>query len=126
MHRQHLKNTQAAISAWKTVPPEAVSNKLLKFRESPPYDEAPSCGSPACFGGHLPYFPHFAALGVVINVKGAPTMHIRGQPALSFYAVSSRLFGNGTMFEPMTDEEGTPHQVVMHRLITNLHKLQSA
>ena len=60
---QHIENTEAAIAEWKNVAPEAVSRQLKHYRDGSTYG-APSCSSPACFGGHLPYMQHFRDLGV--------------------------------------------------------------
>ena len=56
----YLENTKAALAEWQKVPVENVS--LRDWR----------CGTLACFGGHLPTFDHFHALGVRASSCGAP------------------------------------------------------
>ena len=118
----HIQNTQAAISAWENVPPETVMRNLSFFRIGSRDGNAPSCGSPACFGGWLPYFDHFAKLGVISDRSGAP--RFAGRLDQTADDVSLLLFGC-LMFEPSYEDHETDHQVVMDRLLDNLDTLNS-
>jgi len=124
MHQQHIDNTEAAISAWATVPPETVMRRLKAYRVGWRDGNAPSCGSPACFGGWLPYFGWFAALGVIATATGAPAFAGR---LIRASDVSNELFGCCLLFEPRTrldDEQATDHEVVMTRLLDHLDSLK--
>jgi len=129
MHQQHIDNTEAAISAWATVPPETVVRNLKAFRQGFRKYDAPSCQSPACFGGWLPYFDHFAKLGVISDEGGSPIF--AGHPELFGHRVSSVLFGSPMLFNQRgaldTDsKDGTDHEIVMTRLLSHLAVLRGA
>ena len=113
----HIKNTEAAIEFWSTVPAESVN--LSEFRADLCTDDPPSCDSPACFGGHLPYSPYFATLGVIANDAGRPAFS--RAPTLFISDVSLALFGSACMFSSRgPDECGTDHEVITARLRAHL------
>jgi len=122
----HIKNTQAALDFWATVPAETVIKDLCDFRTKSFLTERPSCDSPACFGGWLPYAKHFAALGVIARSTGSPTFST-ASGALTSGEVSSALFGHYYMFSPREHGLcGTDHEVITARLRAHLAYLISA
>jgi len=99
--QQHIENTEAAISFWATVPPNAVVRNLKRFRGL--HAEAPSCRSPAGFGRWLTFSPYFAALGVVSGETGRTIIRDMS-PALQCDGdVSFALFGCDRMFSPRNE-----------------------
>jgi len=122
MYEFEIENTKQAIAYWVTVAPETVIKRLHYFRLGGRRGEAPSCGSPACFGGHLPYAPYFARLGVKTSLIGGPRLNgVFGRD------ISEYLFGSQFMFSCRSvSERGTDHAVVTKRLKTNLIRLQAA
>ena len=118
----HIKNTEAAIEFWSTVPAESVN--LSEFRADLCTDDPPSCDSPACFGGWLPYSAYFAALSVIANEAGYPDF---SGALMSTAEVSLALFGHSYMFSSRgNDECGTDHEVITARLRAHLAYLISA
>lgn len=126
----YLENIQAALAEWKKVPPENVN--LRDWR----------CGTIACFGGHLPTFEHFHALGVRASSCGAPwvpaSLRTDGGAFQAYDEnddsiegigqVSEYLFGTPTMFmcrshEP--DDPITDWEIVNQRLLKRLAELDT-
>ena len=121
--QDHIKNTEAAIEFWATVPENSVSRKLENYREGLYSGGAPSCDSPACFGGWLSFSQYFAALGVVSYASGRPMIRDR---ILNVAQVSLELFGRDSLFDPRKEssKDGTDHEVVAARLSAQLARLQ--
>ena len=68
--QEHLANLKLALECWGRVNPELVTHNLLSYEEETP------CGTAACFGGWLPHFPEFAAMGVLRDgFGGQPIWH---------------------------------------------------
>lgn len=72
--QQQFTNLTEAVKFWLKVPRETVTADLTTWRTpSTRCDinttKKPTCGSPACFGGWLPYSPYFAKLGVTSASK---------------------------------------------------------
>ncbi len=84
------------------------------------YLEQPSCGSPACFGGWLPFIPEFKAQGVTASpITGCPVLE-----GARWENVDLHLFGVGDLFAPQsTIDEAVGlagKALILHRLDTAL------
>ncbi len=99
---QQIENIREAIKMWETVPPENVAPRLGFWRDGfgDPHagqKKPPTCGTVACFGGWLAWWPAFRAQGVEAWDGGAPYLTWASQPWA--YMVSRELFGDDDMFD---------------------------
>ena len=114
--KQHLTNCQLALRLWEATPPEQVVEGLRHY----------SCGTQACFGGHLATWPEFQAMGVEASEEGAPVLwfgdyRYRGQ------MVAGALFGTEGLFRTrFWQEEGADYEVVVQRLKVQIYRLERA
>lgn len=100
--QQQLGNTELARKLWlERVKPEQV--KLDRW----------SCGTQACFGGHLATWPEFQAMGVRTDCYGAPRMG-----DLSPLDVAEALFGDLSLFggQGFAEMRLTHYETVVKRL----------
>jgi len=108
----YKENIEAALVEWAKLSPEKV--ELKDWRQP--------CGTIHCFGGWLPYFEHFAALGVRANCGGAPYIAaayvedgcanedegtVEGMGPVSEY-----LFGDRTLFRCRPDPENEAEELL--------------
>ena len=117
--RQRANALEARDVMWPSVPAENVTSLLSQWRLDAA-DEAPTCGTVACFGGWCAWWPHFQAQGIQSDhLTGAPRLN--GEWGTSMLA-SERLFGDSTLFLRRNDHSadagfiGTDHELVTHRL----------
>jgi len=92
----HLENLKLAKRKWQEVLPKHVTPGLVFWR----WEVGGSCGTLACFGGHLTTWPEFQAMGVkVADSEGRPAYD---SPTEDLHLVGSRvarhLFGVGGLF----------------------------
>lgn len=114
--KRQLRNTNLALSLWLLVKPSTVTRDLGSWE----------CGTQACFGGHLKYWPQFRRQGVVAGGAGLSTQvpeMVVGNSTLHGASVSAHLFGYpgdqelGSMFSARQDHErGSDHRIVVKRL----------
>lgn len=102
-----LSNTEAALREWRKLDPSTVD--LAAYRQGTTSEiegTLPDCGTPACFGGWLPYFPHFKKLGVTADSGGSPQMGFN-------YGlwVAEGLFGNADMFYSRSRDNPDDHDL---------------
>ncbi len=73
---QQSKNLQTALIFMQRVPSDCIAEHLRFFRDGPDgtLRNAPTCESPACFGGWCPFIPEFAAQGLTVSDFGTPEM----------------------------------------------------
>lgn len=104
-----LENTEAALREWRKIEPQKV--RLCEYRQGAWGDvegKLPDCGTPACFGGWLPYFAHFQALGVTADSFGVPH---RGR--FEGLLVARDLFGNADLFDMRSHQNPYDHDLEM-------------
>ena len=117
------RHVVGGLTYWRDVSAKADTNS---------YREAPSCGSPACFGGYLPFIPHFAAQGVTLHANsGGPVRNpdlSHPNACISSDRLSQELFGTPIMFWSVLDwnetkslpkleeREGREQQHIIQRL----------
>lgn len=119
---QQIVNCLLALSLWAEIPPRAVN--LDKW----------TCGTQACFGGHLATWPEFQAMGVRPRLK-ADDDHGAGAPvfdeqsgALESWRVAEHLFGERHIFYakgffPSDNEIDTHHRTIVNRLERQIERL---
>lgn len=91
-----VKNLIEAVNFMADLPENTLMPGLTRWRNHPNTCGTPSCNSPACFGGWLPYAPYFKKLGVKRGKLGhAPIYQGRGG-----FTVAKELFGTSWMFAP--------------------------
>lgn len=104
--QQQFKNLEEAVKFWLKVPRETVTTDLTTWRTPSRRCEIntttkPTCGSPACFGGWLPYSPYFAELGVTPYSKSEAQPVIRTNRIFLAYegkSLARHLFGEFELF----------------------------
>ena len=100
--QQQLDNTELALRLWlERVTPEQVN--LERW----------TCGTQACFGGHLATWPEFQALGVRADCYGAPRLG-----DLQPLNVAQVLFGDCSLFcvQGFNETRLTDYEKVVRRL----------
>lgn len=106
----HKANTKLAWALWMVrVTPEQVT----------PYLASWTCGTHACFGGHLATWPEFQAMGVLSPSEPFWKSRLASE--------DTRLFGDARLFNARRAEGGrsvSDHEVVVNRLRKNLALLE--
>ena len=128
-YEKYLANAELALKIWTD--PDRVKRDhvdLDDWLNGAAQSDPNSCGTLACFGGHLATWPEFNALGVGRGVEGAPIFQEPGTVTFSFgRRVAYSLFGDSSLFAVRLDgEEGnlshaeldgmSDHEVVTYRL----------
>lgn len=95
----------------------------VKPEDVVPYLSEWTCGTQACFGGHLASWPEFQAMGLAHPVRFRPSLSVRltgGTSVLEGANIVPRyLFGENWVFyprEPEEDEGESDYQVVLNRI----------
>lgn len=118
---EKVVNCLLALMRWDEVPPRAVVPSLGMW----------TCGTQACFGGHLATWPEFWEMGVRPSKVDFEGFGI-GEPTawgLRCHDVARRLFGSSDMFmaQGMCDHDDgtgrTAHAVVVNRLESQIVEL---
>lgn len=120
---QQIENCLLALSLWAEVPPRKVVAGLSDW----------TCGTQACFGGHLATWPEFRAQGVC-PTDGSPELRQPGSAEVIGYshAVSKYLFGSFDLFhsaghaaaDDQLPRNASAHRVVVNRLEHQIQRLQ--
>ena len=105
--QQQFTNLTEAVNFWLKVPRNTVKSGLSAWRTTSDENceinttKKPTCGSPACFGGWLPYSPYFAKLEVTPYSKSEAQPVIRTGRVLLAYegkSLARHLFGEFELF----------------------------
>lgn len=105
--QQQFTNLTEAVNFWLKIPRNTVKSGLSAWRVSSDENceinttKKPTCGSPACFGGWLPYSPYFAKLNVTPYSKTEGYPVIRDKKGWVIHEakdLAQHLFGERELF----------------------------
>lgn len=127
----HIENIKQVLTMLASVPAD---NLNLKCYRADDKSTPPTCGSVACVGGWLPWWPHFANLGVRSGWAGSPELEDSTAERLS-----DRLFGfvktrceyafatrGHCVFDDDCPADATDHAAAIHRFTRMLAVAEAA